>query len=81
MLLLHMIDMTRKPIRIGGPGRYLTRDRRIATIHLIDRLRAFGRSYGSYDDGTWWYLTGEHAVCPSDDLMLLLERFEGKTLE
>lgn len=59
---------------IQRPGRYRTRDGRIAVIWSIDRRlhRARGRIPGDYD-WTWWYTNGEHALYPVDDLVELLK--------
>lgn len=60
-------------MRISEPGRYFTKDGRIATITRISDGRAFGNIPGHYDR-TWWNApNGEHALCPVDDLVRRLE--------
>lgn len=61
-------------MKIVKIGRYRSRASGIAIITRVDAMRAYGSMPGNYDR-TWWYSnTGEHAICPPDDLVQKLEQ-------
>jgi hypothetical protein len=56
-------------MKITQTGQYRNRDGKVARILRIVDGRAYGTVPGWFER-TWWYTSsGEHALCPGDDLM------------